>query len=79
MPEPLALSVTSAVKVSVLPATPEAGPATEPVGLTMSGIVLSWFVTTSPPLRPPTAPTLAFATSTARQSLVAIAPSAGWA
>ena len=47
MPEPPALSVTLAVKVTGCPATAVAGRAIVPVGLTMSGIVLSLSLTTS--------------------------------
>ena len=70
-------SVTSAVKVTVCPATAVVGPAILPVGLTMSGIVLSLSLTISAPFVPPIAPTLAEARSAARQSLVAQRPSTG--
>ena len=64
------------MNVAAWPALTVVGPAIVPVGGAMSGIAFALVVTTSLPFVPPTAPCVALASPTARQSCVASAPSA---
>jgi hypothetical protein len=75
MPDP-PVSFSMAVNVAGWPVTIDVGPPIEPVGATPSGGTLACDVMTSLPLVPPTAPSVALASPTLRQSRVARSPSA---
>ncbi len=70
------MSSALAVNVTGWPAMSVVGPLIVPVGATTSGVTFACDVSTSLPPVPPTAPSVALASPTARQSRVASAPSA---
>ena len=70
------MSLSTAVNVAAWPAVSDVGPLIVPVGATTSGVTFACEVSTSLPPVPPTAPSVALARPTLRQSRVASSPSA---